>query len=646
MLDKRKLLPLALLLAGVLSLVLQYLAGNPLQVSLFNSDGLYLPTLLSDLTAHGGQLADWYLTPAPYFFPDMPMFAVAQALGHGAYRSFLMFASLQTLVLFASLWAIARLCVGRDDSTLAALATLALVGLGLAGREPFSLLFVSAYHYGIFLAALWLVFCWARFEADESRAASSGRRWLGAAAAIAFVAALSDNLFIVQALIPLLATAGVLALAQRELVLKKHLPVLALMLAGALGYGSYKFLVPHPQRYSARLGLEKLPENVSFWWHLLLDMLQQQPIFALAVLLYACAIVWSIRSLLRLPQTSAGERRLTWLVIFSAMSIGSTLATVSLLKSLPMSPRYLIPVVSWPVVIAALFLRHCAGQYFLWLGSSLSVLLAAILLANAYGTTTSRGLQQEFYPAEFACIDNALASAGARNGIAQYWDAKLLQNFSRLDLTLAQYLEQLDEMRWITSARYYRDSYDFAIVSENATPPFKLSTQAIERLNGPARQVVRCGERSVLLYGKDGLKVRQILAVGESRQWRACELPSQIGAPVEGCRVHKRDDAQVGYLTFGPYQLLSPGRYRLELDYASSAASSDSIADWDAVVALEKEARVVGKGSLVGTAGADGKLSAEFVQNVEGQAQKVEVRTFAHAGKDLEIQRLRLTRLD
>jgi hypothetical protein len=645
MLHKRNLLCPGLLLTGVLSLVLQYLSGNPLQISLFNSDGLYLPTLLSDLSSQGGRLADWYLTPAPYFFPDMPMFAVAHALGNGAFQSFLIFAVLQTLLLFFSLWGLARQIREQDSGSFATLVTLALVCLALVGREPFSLLFVSAYHYGAFLATLWIAFCWLKFVAAKSLTPTIGYRWLTSSAVVAFAAALSDNLFIVQALVPLLATTLVMALASRESGLKQHLPVLVPLLAGIFGSWSYKFLVPHPQRYSARLGLEKLSENVSFWWHLLLDSAQQQPLFSLALLIFAGSIVWAAHRLLRLPEATTSQRRMAFLIIFSTMSIGSALATISLLKSLPISPRYLIPVVSWPVVVAGLFMLKLSTRHFFKLATALSLLIASFLLHDAYRAMTIRGLHLDFYPADFACLDNALSSTTARNGIAQYWDAKLLQNFSRLDLNLAQYLEQLDEMRWITSSRFYRDTYDFAIISENAAPPYKLSAAAIERLNGPPTQVIRCGERSLYLYGKDRLKVSPILTVGESRQWRACELPTIIGTVAADCRLRKREQAQAGYLTFGPYQPVLPGRYRFDLDYISGAASTDNVGDWDVVMALEKEARVVGKGNLAGTAGATVHLSGEFVQDM-ASSQKIEVRTRAYADKDLEVRQLRLTRLN
>jgi hypothetical protein len=40
----------------------------------FSADALFLPTLYHDLFVWGGKLQDWILPPAPYIFPDMPLF--------------------------------------------------------------------------------------------------------------------------------------------------------------------------------------------------------------------------------------------------------------------------------------------------------------------------------------------------------------------------------------------------------------------------------------------------------------------------------------------------------------------------------------------------------------------------------------------
>ena len=65
---------LFLLALGLGNIFANYISEPPAQNRLFDSDALYLPTLFSDIFANNGQIKDWFLTPAPYFFPDFPMF--------------------------------------------------------------------------------------------------------------------------------------------------------------------------------------------------------------------------------------------------------------------------------------------------------------------------------------------------------------------------------------------------------------------------------------------------------------------------------------------------------------------------------------------------------------------------------------------
>jgi hypothetical protein len=198
--------------------------------------------------------------------------------------------------------------------------------------------------------------------------------------------------------------------------------------------------------------------------------------------------------------------QLAWLAVFSTLSLCSTVVAASLITDFPVMPRYLIPAFSWPVVIVVLFLGHYLGQRFVAVGTALSLLAVVLLSVSSYKLANNNGLSGRFYSSEISCIDDALEKEGLSNGIAQYWDAKYLQQFSRLNLRIAQYLETLEEMKWITSKRYFRERYDFAIISEDAEPTYKVSSDVLLRINGSPKQVVACGNRSLYIYGKDKLR--------------------------------------------------------------------------------------------------------------------------------------------
>jgi hypothetical protein len=178
--------------------------------------------------------------------------------------------------------------------------------------------------------------------------------------------------------------------------------------------------------------------------------------------------------------------------------------------------RYLIPAFSWPVVVVVLFAGHALGERFFGVGTAASALAVVLLGAGSYELAQKNGLSGSYYPADIACVDNALERAGLSHGIAQYWDAKYLQQFSRLNLTIAQHLPNLEELKWITSSRYFRDSYDFAIISEDAEAMDKISSAALLRINGAPKEIVSCGNRSVYLYGNGSLRTAERVASGKT----------------------------------------------------------------------------------------------------------------------------------
>jgi hypothetical protein len=198
--------------------------------------------------------------------------------------------------------------------------------------------------------------------------------------------------------------------------------------------------------------------------------------------------------------------RLAWLAVFSSISLLSSVVVAGLMTDLPVMPRYLISVFAWPVVMVVLFGGHHLGKRFFGAATAFSALAVVAMSAGAYQQAHDNGLSERLYPIEISCVDDALEKEGLRNGIAQYWDAKYFQQFSRLNLNIAQYLENLEEMKWITSKRYFRARYDFAIISEDAEPTYKISFETLSKLNGAPKQVVSCGNRTLYIYGKDKLR--------------------------------------------------------------------------------------------------------------------------------------------
>lgn len=482
-----------------------YLSGHALRAGLLNADALYLPTLFDDLLARGGRLSDWYLTPAPYFFPDYPVYLAAYWLAPTSYVQIIVFGILQCLLLLAAITVLAR-ALGSGAALPGAAFSLTLFAwLAASGREPFVLLLSNAWHFGGFLSAVLLAAAWLRFEATASRAA------LAAACALAFLTTLSDSLFLPQAVLPLACATSAWMLLERPRLadLRRRLPMAwAPVAAALLGHFGYALLVSHPMRYGLRPDPGHIKGNLHDLAAIALDLWQALPLAVLGWLAcvafaLACAARLALgRAPIGLPPAPA------WLLVFWLVSTAGTLAVSLLQAGLPVAARYFIPAACWPILLLPMVAAHLLPS------RQAPVLLLAGTCACALGIGTAAArqwhahpLDDDYYPSDSACLDRVLAVMDLRHGIAQYWDAKPFQRFSRRGIVLAQHIASLEELPWITSRRYFRPAYDFALVGPDAPPPHHIPAARLEAINGPPAARVRCGAHTVLLYGHGMLKL-------------------------------------------------------------------------------------------------------------------------------------------
>lgn len=487
---------LLLLLATTVLFLLNYGAEARFIRHMVNSDALFLPVLFADLLDQGGRLSDWLLTPALYFFPDYPLYLAAHLTAPDIYARIATFALVQMALVFVLVRAILARFTARP-ATAAALALLGLCVLGFSGRLSYVYLFVSAHHYGIFLAALALVALWLwPGPLTDWRDRSLAARW--AILMLSFLTALSDALFLAQFVAPLLLT-GWLTRAQAGAGWAGGPG--RVLLAGIAGFAAGKLLnagfgfAPHDG-----MGLSLYPGNLLDFARSLWHEISRQPAVGLLFLVQIALAVRAGSTLRRGQRLSA----LDWLGLFTLSVLICDLLANWVVGS---HPRYMIPVFAWPVILAVAAVTQLPG---LWHRAGLAVLAGAALILGAAGTArlvADKGLAFTYYPPEIACIDDALTPTGARAGLSDYWDAKRIPGFSRLDLSLAQHSNELRPSHWITSRAFFHDSYDFALIDETAPEDRKPSEELIRRLNGDPVRRVSCGHRTLLIYAPGGLRV-------------------------------------------------------------------------------------------------------------------------------------------
>ncbi|WP_139381608.1 hypothetical protein [Pseudoxanthomonas indica] len=638
----RFLFSLLLVVFGLLAMALRFHASHDLDDVFFNSDAMYLPTLFADVLAGSGELDHWYLTPAPYFFPDYLLFLPAYLITSVPFLQISVVSLLQVVVTLLLLAWLARRMRVRAPWTAAISIWLCLCWLAWNAGEPFAFLLVGSYHFGVFLGALACVALWfAHLQAGSSW--RSVPLWMTCllAAALTF----SDQLFLVQAVTPFLAINLLQSAGDGALARKRLLQAIAVAGSSLVGSSLYPALVEHPMRYPVQLGLGQWERNARLLSEVLATLATGHLLYTLVLVAFLVLALVTIR---RWRACAGSDEihlggRLTGFVLLSA---AAACAVTLLHEGSPVALRYVIPMALWPVVATGMLCALRFRRVFVPVASSLSVLLVLSLLWQAGGEARAHGLRLRQYPDDIACIDQALSASNARHGIAEYWDAKQVQNLSRHRLRIAQYFDNLLEMRWITTADYYPTRYDFAIVGQQ--PDGKLSPllTRVEDINGAAPTQVQCGKRLLLIYGRNRLRtVADLQLPGDRRRWRGCDLPTQIGTAEPDCEIGKRAPDLQGFLSFGPYVRLPAGNYRARVRYESEEAVGVPVGRWDVAVTVGQDLQVLQSAPLLGSGLQETQASGAFAVDTAQSAGLIEVRTVAEAPGAMKVIAVELERL-
>lgn len=623
------------------AIIIHYHSRSDIVNYFFLSDSLYLPTLFEDIFANGGKINDWYLTPSPYFFPDYPAFFFAYLIGNSPQSQMIAFALIQASLVLVAVFLISKETTKKSSSnfTIATTILIILIWFALSAGEPFVFILLSTYHYGAFLSAILLIALWLKYHENDSGSIKSQYFILTLIGVFTFSTTLSDNLFLVQFVAPLIATHLLISILDREFSFKKTLKLFFIALCSLLGSISYNWTIANQTRYPTRIGIDNLSQNLKGTYELFYAAVVGNSVFGIIFLLYLGVVLHSFILLLR------GDKehyKLSWLAIFSFLSLCATLSITLVVTNLQITGRYLIPTFSWPIIVVLIFINNRFRDRFALITMLISILALSAMSWSSYKLIQSNGIKEKYYPGDMACIDDILEKENVRNGIAQYWDAKHIQNLSRLKLNIAQHFEDLSEMHWITSKKYFKPTYDFAIITEAAHPPFKLSLEALTRLNGKPKLIKACGSRTVYVYGKDQMRVRNFVNVGDNYTWKACDLPTVIGEQTAECEMQKMDNAQSGYLTFGPYEQLSTGEYTFSIAYSSNASKGEPVGNWDALLAIPQGSIVMQDGLITGTNGAIETIIGQFKVSPEQNMGKIEIRTTVKKDVDLKIIYIRI----
>jgi hypothetical protein len=491
-------------LAWLATLVLVGVSDGRLIDGFFDSDHLYIPTLVEDLTRWHGDLRSWHLTPAPYFIPDIPLYAGLRLFGleiewaqylSGILHLWLVAWSARAVV-ETTLSESAR--VARSANVVGPVFVLALVlhlqgELGLMGA-----LFVLSNHGGAAWGAL------SMFALLLHAPTRPSRRWWSAVAVFGFVMACADPLFAASCGAPLgiIALASVVSRARGRAGALARTPTgLYFCASGAslLGAQADQLLqfalsglkvrpAPNPELRAASLA------------QLFADLCgPARPEFILitSALLLAGWTLWHFRG-------RTNHSKLRALALFHWVSSACTLGAIAWAGNYMdlATLRYLLVPFTTSLVLFAALLAAAVARAPALTGFQLPKLAAACVSVGLIATLFSQraSLAEGQYVPKLRenaqCVDDAAIMYGSDTVIADYWSAKPLMLFGRGRVKVLQLEPKLDKpFWWINSKNWYRGQHVFGMIATNG-----LDTHSIRETFGAPQLVTDCGRIELYVY--------------------------------------------------------------------------------------------------------------------------------------------------
>jgi hypothetical protein len=476
----------------------------------FNSDNLWCNSFCEDVLT-GADLAGWNFPGAPYFFPDILLLLPCQWLGRDLVAVYFAYDALFYAAFLAALYALARQ-VGLERrpafvTAAAALTFLAVTHLRGAYQGVGQLMGHPGNHIGAILVGVMLLALFAR----------ALRRGHGRAGAAAFVAVgalgtVSDNLLVVQFILPACLALGLLWLWRKVSFgqLARHAAVVgaALLLAEGLRllverfgckFEGFAVDIHRPRRGDFTALFGQLWRVVGDQ-HILLVFLG---LTALAALL----VLWARRG------AGRGAEEPGLAALFVALTVLlAPVCNVLVLFAVGMGrhnavDRYSVAVYFVPFLFPGLLLRLLPGRVGQVGGAALLVFVVALALHQfrLLLPTVSRDKLAQPYPPLAQAIDRLVEEHGPMQGVAGYWSARHLSFLTHSRTRIVPLLMDCSPFPHGSNANWYIDPRPGRLT----LPEYRLVVVAASRGLAPKPEVLAAH------FGEPQKKIR----VGPDQLW-------------------------------------------------------------------------------------------------------------------------------
>jgi hypothetical protein len=658
-----------------------------------HSDILFMKFLMDDLVS-GGEWSSWRFSPAPSYFPDMILYALAYFSTKLVPLQILAITAAQVIIIgVVSIWLV-RL-INPKRSSLFQLVPLFFLLVSLVATSHYS----KDSEIGIF------------FSSNNIQVPTMISSLLLLGLAIVFiqrprkitallfvmVGALgyaSSAVFIICFLLPFMATLAVSAVYLKVTrMLESYQAILRLSLlfvfSQLFGYAlSYVLTYNSPLNGRLPISLEGAKTSIVQLWKATLYLYDSSTPWSLfAAVVFLVAFLYSLINsglflfgLVKITretmevQTSDVDKSLVGkliICVFFMFVTGSSIFGSVLSGGFVdrYGYRYFETFIAVSVILFAFFLERQLSE------KSKSIVITVIVTVSLVGTIMSVYLlkeankEREFssliregaYNGEAKvtalCLDNARHSGvDLKAGIADYWMSRGVMFYMRDPKFILQSTDTLKPFFWISSTaalkypeKYGAEVYNFVVADDGRYGKLMgYDVATISKMIPGGYSVISCegSTSSILYYSSNALDFR-LKAVHEafllssigsgSALYSGAELPGIVGAVVGSSRAATAADAS-GIMAYGPYIDLPSGKYVATLEFDSKPQSDSSVGRIEIGRFDSAVPTILYGGNLPSNVGT---ISAEFSVPEKG-IEKLEVHVIFNGRGSLKINSLRL----
>jgi len=463
----------------------------------FDSDGIYLPTLYNDIIVNGGSYSDWYGSAAPYYFPDMFLYAISNFICSDFYYAIPLYFTLISAIILFTLFKIYRHFFNYRDALYLSAITSSVVYI--IPFDTYIFQFISVFHFGEFVVELISVYLVFEILKDPQR-----KRYPILLFVLSILTIASDNMYILHFILPSLATTLILWFV-KVLTHKQSLYILGLLItATVFGKLLGRLITLNYSEYAniTTLSFDHFLINIKSVADIFMHSFTEHIFITTLMLLVYIVIIISFIfykhvKILKVNELEKG--RIFYISLYLLFMLLGNLLAVSLLYPHTVYIHYMLPIFLMPIYMFPTLFKQVGlnleQKMLTRIYIVLTCALFSILSIQSYKQFNKASIKTEYYPSLVSCVDDFVEKTGAKDGIGGYWESKSITMLSKKNINIVQFNYDLTPYKAVTSMAWYRDSYDFALIKNNA-----INKKKLLHLNGKPTKIYKCEDGEILYY--------------------------------------------------------------------------------------------------------------------------------------------------